>query len=139
MGAWRETEGKFPIDASGQLPDGRKFTGPNELRDILSADRDAFSRAITSKLLTYALGRGLERYDSRTVKLIASRLPSYNYKFSGLVLEIVNSLPFQSRRSATDGPGDDDKANCHRVGKRRVRIGAPLRKGRRTDQAEALE
>jgi mono/diheme cytochrome c family protein len=109
VGAWRETEGKFPIDASGQLPDGRKFTGPNELRDILSADRDAFSRAITSKLLTYALGRGLERYDSRTVKLIASRLPNYNYKFSGLVLEIVNSLPFQSRRSAADGPGTTTK------------------------------
>ncbi len=116
VGAWRETEGKFPIDASGQLPDGRKFTGPNELRDILSADRDAFSRAITSKLLTYALGRGLERYDSRTVKLIASRLPSYNYKFSGLVLEIVNSLPFQSRRSATDGPGTTTKPSVTESG-----------------------
>ena len=75
VGAWRTMEGKFPIDASGQLPDGRKFTGPDELRDILSADREAFARAITSKLLTYALGRGLERYDNRTVKLIASRLP----------------------------------------------------------------
>jgi hypothetical protein len=89
-------EGKFPIDASGQLPDGRRFTGPGELRDILSADREAFGRAITSKLLTYGLGRGLERYDNRTVKLIASRLPTYDYRFSGLVLEIVNSLPFQS-------------------------------------------
>jgi hypothetical protein len=94
-------EGKFPIDASGQLPDGRRFTGPGELRDILSADREAFGRAITSKLLTYGLGRGLERYDNRTVKLIASRLPKYDYKFSGLVLEIVNSLPFQSRRAAS--------------------------------------
>ena len=72
VGAWRTTEGKFPIDASGQLPDGRRFTGPDELRTILSADRDAFARAITSKLMTYALGRGLERYDTRTVKLIAS-------------------------------------------------------------------
>jgi len=104
VGAWRDKEGKFPIDASGQLPDGRRFTGPDELRNILSADREAFARAITSKLLTYALGRGLERYDQRTVKLIASRLPKYDYKFSGLVLEIVNSLPFQSRRSSTDVP-----------------------------------
>jgi hypothetical protein len=104
VGAWRDKEGKFPIDASGQLPDGRRFTGPEELRKILSADRDAFARAITSKLLTYGLGRGLERYDQRTVKLIASRLPKYDYKFSGLVLEIVNSLPFQSRRSSTDVP-----------------------------------
>jgi mono/diheme cytochrome c family protein len=107
VGAWRTMEGKFPIDASGQLPDGRRFKGPDELRDILSADREAFARAITSKLLTYGLGRGLERYDARTVKLIASRLPKYNYKFSGLVLEIVNSLPFQSRRSSSfsGGPG----------------------------------
>jgi len=105
VGAWRTMEGKFPIDASGQLPDGRKFTGPDELRGILSADREAFSRAITSKLLTYGLGRGLERYDGRAVKLIASRLPKYDYKFSGLVLEIVNSLPFQSRRSSSDAPG----------------------------------
>jgi mono/diheme cytochrome c family protein len=104
VGAWRTMEGKFPIDASGQLPDGRRFSGPDELRTILSADRDAFARAITSKLLTYGLGRGLERYDTRTIKLIASRLPSYDYKFSGLVLEIVNSLPFQSRRSPA--PGD---------------------------------
>ncbi len=73
---------------------------PTSCATILSADRDAFARAITSKLLTYGLGRGLERYDNRTVKLIASRLPKYDYRFSGLVLEIVNSLPFQSRRAA---------------------------------------
>jgi mono/diheme cytochrome c family protein len=102
VGAWRDLEGKFPIDASGQLPDGRRFTGPEELRKILSEDRDAFARAITSKLLTYGLGRGLERYDYRTVKLIASRLPKYDYRFSGLVLEIVTSVPFQSRRSASE-------------------------------------
>jgi mono/diheme cytochrome c family protein len=105
VGAWRDVEGKFPIDASGQLPDGRTFKGPEELRGILSADRESFARAITSKLLTYGLGRGLERYDKRTVNQIAARLPKYDYKFSGLVLEIVNSLPFQSRRASTDGPG----------------------------------
>jgi hypothetical protein len=98
VGAWRTLDGNFPVDASGTLPDGRTFTGPEELRTILKADRDAFAQAMTSKLLTYALGRGLERYDSPTVKRIASRLPRYSYRFSGLVLEIVNSLPFQSRR-----------------------------------------
>jgi Protein of unknown function (DUF1592)/Protein of unknown function (DUF1588)/Protein of unknown function (DUF1587)/Protein of unknown function (DUF1585)/Protein of unknown function (DUF1595) len=97
-GAWRTLDGKFEIDASGTLPDGREFKGPEELRAILSEDRDAFARALASKLLTYALGRGLERYDSKTVKLIASRMPKYDYRFSGLVLEIVKSLPFQSRR-----------------------------------------
>jgi mono/diheme cytochrome c family protein len=103
VGAWRTMDGKFPVDASGTLPDGRTFTGPEELRTILKADREAFARALTSKLLTYALGRGLERYDTRTVKLIASRLPAYDYRFSGLVLEIVNSLPFRNRGS---GIGD---------------------------------
>jgi mono/diheme cytochrome c family protein len=105
VGAWRTLDGKFPIDASGVLPDGRKFTGPDELRTILSSERDAFARAVTSKLLTYALGRGLERYDARTVKQIAARLPRHGYRFSGLVLEIVNSLPFTSRRPAPEMTG----------------------------------
>ena len=100
VGAWRTMDGKFPIDATGFLPDGDEFTGPDELRGILTQQHEAFSRAITSKLLTYALGRGLERYDTPTVKKIAGRLPARNYRFSALVLEIVNSLPFQSRRPA---------------------------------------
>jgi hypothetical protein len=100
VGAWRSMDGKFPIDASGALPDGRTFTGPEELRAILTAERDAFVRCLTSKLLTYGLGRGLESYDARTIKRIVSRMPSHGYRFSGLVLEIVNSLPFQSRRPA---------------------------------------
>jgi hypothetical protein len=100
VGAWRTMDGKFPIDASGQLPDGRTFTGPVELTNILSADREAFARSLTSKLLTYGLGRGLERYDAKTVKEIANRLPAHGHRFSGVILEIVNSLPFQSRRAA---------------------------------------
>jgi hypothetical protein len=100
VGAWRTMDGKFPIDASGSLPDGDTFTGPVELAAILKAEREPFARCLTSKLLTYALGRGLERYDSKSVKRIANRLPAHNYRFSALVLEIVNSLPFQSRRGA---------------------------------------
>jgi hypothetical protein len=102
VGAWRTMDGKFPIDASGALPDGRTFTGPVELRTILEGNREAFARSLTVKLLTYALGRGLEQYDTRTVKLIASRMPAHDYRFSALVLEIVNSLPFQSRRPSTE-------------------------------------
>jgi hypothetical protein len=108
VGAWRTTDGKFPIDATGTLPNGRSFQGPDELRAILVADRDVFARALTSKLLTYALGRGLERYDAKTVKQIAARLPAQNYRFSALVLEIVQSLPFQSRKPA---PRDTVVAN----------------------------
>jgi hypothetical protein len=100
VGAWRTKDGRFDIDASGVLPDGRAFQGAEQLRGILAADRGAFAQALTSKLLTYALGRGLERYDMQTVQRIAGALPAHEYRFSGLVLEIVNSLPFQSRRGA---------------------------------------
>jgi hypothetical protein len=95
-------EGKFPVDASGALPDGRTFTGPVELRAILEGNSEAFARSLTAKLLTYALGRGLEQYDTKTVKQIAARMPAHDYRFSALVLEIVNSLPFQSRRPSTE-------------------------------------
>ena len=74
VGAWRTMDGKFPIDATGYLPDGEEFNGPDELRSILTRQRETFARALTSKLLTYALGRGLERYDSPAVKQIAGRL-----------------------------------------------------------------
>jgi hypothetical protein len=98
IGAWRNEDGKFPIDASGKLPDGRSFGGPAEMKTILKGDRDAFAVALTEKMLTYALGRGLERYDKRTVKAIAGRLAERDYRFSALVDEIVKSLPFLMRR-----------------------------------------
>lgn len=104
VGAWRTADGNFPIDATGRLPDGETFNGPEELRVVLSAQRDVFARALTSKLLTYSLGRGLERYDRRIVKDIAGRLPASQYRFSALVLEIVNSLPFQSRKPWPEAP-----------------------------------
>jgi hypothetical protein len=105
VGAWRTEDGKFPIDASGELPDGREFDGPTELTAILTQDRDAFARCLTGKLLTYALGRGLERSDRRTVKTISTDLASADYRFSSLVLGIVNSRPFQMRRSVQSTPG----------------------------------
>jgi hypothetical protein len=98
IGEWREKDGKFPIDASGTLPDGRAFHGPDELKTLLRNDRAAFAECVTDKLLTYALGRGLERYDKRTVRDIAARVAARDYRFSSLVEEIVKSLPFQMRR-----------------------------------------
>jgi hypothetical protein len=100
IGVYRTKDGKLPIDDSGELPDGRKFNGPEELRKILLTDRDAFAQCLTEKLLTYGLGRGLERYDKPTVKKIAAQVAANNYKFSSVVLEIVNSLPFQMRRGS---------------------------------------
>ena len=66
-------------------------------------DRQDFSRALSSKLMIYALGRGLERHDKPTIRGIVSRLPQHEYAFSGLVLEIAKSLPFQMRRAAPAG------------------------------------
>ena len=98
IGAWRTMDGRFPIDASGVLPDGKSFQGPAELRRILLDDKDAFARGLTGKLLTYALGRGLERYDRLTVNAISRKLAANGYRFSTLVSEIVNSAPFRMRR-----------------------------------------
>ena len=103
IGAWRAMDGTFAIDPKGELPDGRSFHQPSELRTILLQDRQDFSRALSSKLLIYALGRGLERHDKPTIRGIVSRLPQHEYAFSGLVLEIVKSLPFQMRRAAPAG------------------------------------
>jgi Protein of unknown function (DUF1592)/Protein of unknown function (DUF1588)/Protein of unknown function (DUF1587)/Protein of unknown function (DUF1585)/Protein of unknown function (DUF1595)/Planctomycete cytochrome C len=103
IGAWRTEEGKFPVDASGALPDGRSFQTPAQLKAILKADRDTVVRGLAEKLLIYALGRGLEQYDKPTVAEIAAKLPSQDYKFSQLVLGIVNSLPFQMRSARETG------------------------------------
>lgn len=97
VGAWRTLDGKFPIDTSGTLPDGRSFRGAKDLKQILKGQSDTFARNLTRKLLTYALGRGLERYDGAAVDRICSQAAANNYRFSALVLEIVNSKPFQMR------------------------------------------
>lgn len=98
VGAWREKDGEFPIDASGELPDGRTFDGPGELKKILLEQKEAFRRAFVESLLTYALGRGLESYDRRAVAGIVKKLEESGDRFSALVLEIVRSDPFLKRR-----------------------------------------
>jgi hypothetical protein len=97
IGAWRTRDGKFQIDASGTLPDGRTFEGVEQLKAILRSDSNAFAECLTEKLLTYALGRGLERYDRPTVKKIVANVAAHDYRFSSLVQEIAASLPFQMR------------------------------------------
>jgi hypothetical protein len=83
------------------LPDGRAFNGPAELRTILRNDSAAFTECITDKMLTYALGRGLERFDKRTVREIAREVAAKDHRFSALVLAIANSLPFRMGRVET--------------------------------------
>ncbi len=97
VGAWRTADGKFPIDTAGALPDGRTFQGARDLKQILKAQSGAFTRNLAEKLLTFALGRGLESYDRATVDEICRRTAAANYKFSALVLAIADSKPFQMR------------------------------------------
>jgi mono/diheme cytochrome c family protein len=99
LGKWRTVEGDTPIDSSGQLPDGTRFQGPAELREILLARREQFVITVTEKLLTYALGRGLEHYDQPVVRKIVRDSASNGYRWSSLIVGIVNSTPFQMRRS----------------------------------------
>jgi hypothetical protein len=98
-GSWRTNDGKFPIDASGQLPDGKKFSGAQGLEQILRDKSDLFTRNLTVKMLTYALGRGLERYDDSTVDAITRDLAAHEFKFSRLVTDVIESKPFQMRSS----------------------------------------
>ena len=103
VGAWRTRDGRFPVDSSGTLPGGKAFSGPAQLRAILVDDKREFGRCLTEKMLTYALGRGLESYDTPTVEAVVERLEQDQYRFSRLVLEIVTSLPFRMRRKETEG------------------------------------
>jgi len=98
IGRWREKDGKKDIDSAGSLPEGESFKNALELIQILKKREDNFSRHLTRKMLTYALGRGLEYYDTCNVDKITDNLKLKNYRFSALVLEIVNSNPFLKRR-----------------------------------------
>jgi hypothetical protein len=100
IGAWRLFDGEYKIDASGELPGGEKFNGPTELAKLLrDGKKKKFVRCLTEKMLTYALGRGLEFYDQCAVDTITKGLANNDYRFSSLVLEIVKSEPFQRQGS----------------------------------------
>ena len=103
IGAFRSQDAGAAIDPSGELSAAEKFRGPVELGKLLAAQkRDDFVRCMVEKMLTYSLGRGLEYYDRNTVKTIADGLAKRRHTFSGLVLEVVNSVPFQKRRGEGD-------------------------------------
>ncbi len=99
VGKWRETEAGTLIDASGSLPDGTMFDGLPELRDVLYERRDEFVTTVTEKLLTYALGRGVEYYDRPAIRSIVRAAEPSNYRWSSLILGVAQSVPFQMRRS----------------------------------------
>lgn len=98
IGAWRDQDNKQKIDATGILPDGAKFDGPEQLRQVLLSKADLFRKCLAEKLLTYALGRGLEYYDKCVLDEIGTKLQANHDKFSALVMAIVESDAFQMRK-----------------------------------------
>ena len=100
IGKWRTTDGTSAIDASGVLPDGTTFAGPDEFRRALLMHRDEFVRTFTEKLLTYALGRAVQYYDMPAVRTITRDAGPDNYRWSSLILGIVKSQPFQMRKAS---------------------------------------
>ena len=101
IGKWRTVDGKFPIDVGGTMPSGKSFQTAAEMRTILTASMPQVSRCLIEKIMTYALGRGMQPYDNRGIDQINKTLAADDYKFQTLIFEVVRSLPFQSRRGET--------------------------------------
>ena len=99
IGRWRSSEGGAPIDASGTLLDGTPFEGPAGLQKVLLSRPQQFAQNVTRKLLTYALGRELEYYDAPTVRSILREAAPDGYRWSSLISGVIQSTPFQMRRS----------------------------------------
>ena len=108
IGGWRTRDGSTvsnpgtPIDASGVLLDGTKVDGPVSLRQAILKHPEQFARTLTEKLLTYALGRGLEYYDTSVVRGIVREAARNDYRFSDLIAGIVKSAPFQMKVKTTE-------------------------------------
>ena len=100
VGQWRETDdGGAPIDTAGVLPDGAAFDGLPALREVLHGRRAEFVTTVTEKLLTYALGRGIEHYDRPAIRAIVREAAQDDYRWSSIIAGIARSIPFQMRRS----------------------------------------
>jgi hypothetical protein len=104
LGRWRESLGatQVAIDASGVLPDGTTFEGPSGLREILMSRKDLFVETFTERLMTYALGRGVEEYDYPVIRRIVREAGQDEHRWSAIILGVVRSTPFQMRR-VSDG------------------------------------
>jgi hypothetical protein len=99
VGAWRTDDGGLPLDTSGQLPDGTKIEGVIGLRETLLKQPDVFVTTVAEKLLTYALGRGLEPEDMPAVRAIVRQSEKDGYRFTSLIEGVVSSTPFRMRRA----------------------------------------
>jgi hypothetical protein len=106
IGRYRELDNGFPIDSQGDLPDGRTFTGAVELAETIAADQK-YVKCVVEKTLTYALGRGLERWDRPQVEELVEGAGGLAATFRGVMAEIVLSEAFRSRRSGLL-PGEEE-------------------------------
>jgi len=97
VGRWRKTENGQPIDNSGVLPDGQKFAGPAALKTILLQKKDQFVHTLSDRLMTYALGRGMDPSDRCILDDITRRTAANEYQFQTIITEIVRSDPFRKR------------------------------------------
>ncbi len=107
VGLWRDRDrfAGVPVDASGELPDGTQINGPDDLREALLRQPDQFVQTLTERLMTYALGRELTHHDMPVVRGIVREAAGEDYRFSALVLGIVESAPFTLRRTQGTPPG----------------------------------
>ncbi|PYR32711.1 MAG: hypothetical protein DMF90_23010 [Acidobacteria bacterium] len=104
IGRWRTVDESFnAIDASGALPDGTAFSGVTDLREALARRPERFATTATEKMLTYALGRGLEYYDMPAVRKIVAQAGADGYRWQAIIVGIVKSYPFVTRRIADAG------------------------------------
>lgn len=99
VGAWRAKDGNFVVDASGTLPDGSTFDGPIELRDVLMKRKKDFVRCLAEKMMTYAIGRGMESFDDPAIQKITVEVSDGQYKFSSLVKAVVLSDTFRKGKA----------------------------------------
>jgi mono/diheme cytochrome c family protein len=99
VGKWRNGYAGSVVDASAVLPDGTKFEGPKGLQDILLSRKDQFVEAMTERLMTYALARGVESYDMPAVRAVRAQAAKDDYRMQTIILGIVQSVPFSMRRT----------------------------------------
>jgi hypothetical protein len=98
VGRWRDRDAGKPLDVKSTLADGREVDGIEGVKKLILSDPERFVTALTEKLLMYAIGRNVQYYDAPALRQIVRQSRAANYKFSSLVLGVVNSVPFQMRQ-----------------------------------------
>jgi len=105
IGGWRDSDGGVPLDVTGELPDGSKFKGVTGLQTFLMSRKQAVVRGMLDRLLTYGIGRGIERYDQCDLDKMTSRTLNRGGRFSQLLAEVIRSKAFRTRRGDASGGG----------------------------------